>query len=72
MHGFVHIFHGYKHILICTTARRRAVASFDTEKERDNMENNTVIQITRPQQPQPREDLDDLIFAGDCWQVSDR
>lgn len=36
------------------------------------MENNTVIQITQPQQPQPREDLDDLIFAGDCWQVSDR
>lgn len=36
------------------------------------MENSSAIQISRPQQPQPREDLDDLIFAGDCWQVSQR
>lgn len=36
------------------------------------MENNSVIEILRPQQPQPREDLDDLIFRGDSWLISDR
>ncbi len=36
------------------------------------MENNSVIEILCPQQPKPREDLDDLIFAGDCWMISDR
>ena len=36
------------------------------------MEDNTVINIMRPQTPQPNQDLDDLIFAGDNWLISDR
>ena len=31
------------------------------------MEENQMIQVQRPTQPEPWRDLDDLIFQGDGW-----
>ena len=36
------------------------------------MEENQMIQVQRPTQPEPWRDLDDLIFQGDGWLASDR
>lgn len=36
------------------------------------MEENLNIKIQRPQKPEQKGDLDDLIFQGDSWLVSDR
>ena len=36
------------------------------------MEENQMIQVQRPTQPEPWRDLDDLIFHGDGWLASDR
>ena len=37
-----------------------------------DMEENQMIQVQRPTQPEPWRDLDDLIFQGDGWLASDR
>ena len=36
------------------------------------MEENQMIQVQRPTQPEPWRALDDLIFQGDGWLASDR
>ena len=36
------------------------------------MEENQMIQVQRPTQPEPWRDLDDLIFQGDGGLASDR
>lgn len=36
------------------------------------MEENQMIQVQRPTQPETWRDLDDLIFQGDGWLASDR
>ena len=36
------------------------------------MEETVTIKWERPEPRQDREDLDDVIFAGDHWLVSDR
>ena len=37
-----------------------------------HLEENQMIQVQRPTQPEPWRDLDDLIFQGDGWLASDR
>ena len=38
----------------------------------DVMEEGIASSAAYPQQSQPWEDLDDLIFGGDSWLISDR
>lgn len=67
----MHISHAGAHILVCTPAMEMAGLVFRTKGEK-TMENTSNIKIQLPQQPDPRADVDDLIFQWEGWLASDR